>query len=95
MLTPRAMTIALHDPGPRLRRPSPTIDIKELQRRAFERGTGNMHMLVSRDPSPLVAVLNGIFYANPPRRPVSWSTYQRISDTLPLEWAVAPGRSDV
>jgi putative ABC transport system permease protein len=56
--------------------------------RAFERGTGNVHLLVSRDASGLTSVLNGIFYAEPPQRPLLFSEYQSLASSLPLAWAV-------
>ena len=55
---------------------------------AFARGSGNAHLLVSADGSPLVAVLNGIFYANPPRNPISMEKYQQIADSFPWKWTV-------
>ncbi|MCC6951039.1 MAG: ABC transporter permease [Phycisphaerales bacterium] len=57
-------------------------------RKAFERGTGNVHLLVSRDASGLVSVLNGMFYAGAPLKPVTYAEYERIAGSLPLEWAV-------
>jgi putative ABC transport system permease protein len=64
------------------------ISMRRAGEQAFERGSGNMHLLVSRDSSPLVSVLNGVFYANAPARPISWLEYQRITEPLPLEFAV-------
>ena len=46
------------------------LSLRSAGERAFERGTGNAHLLVSRDGSPLVSVLNGLFYANPPKAPI-------------------------
>ncbi|NUQ68266.1 MAG: ABC transporter permease [Phycisphaerales bacterium] len=57
-------------------------------RRAFERGSGNMHLLASADASPLVAILNGIFYANAPRRPLTWAQFDRVARSAPWEYAV-------
>jgi putative ABC transport system permease protein len=56
--------------------------------RAFERGTGNVHLVVSRDASGLTSVLNGMFYAGAPPRPVLWAEYQKLVASLPLDWAV-------
>ncbi|MFG0326701.1 MAG: ABC transporter permease [Phycisphaerales bacterium JB037] len=52
------------------------LSLKDSGRRAFSRGAGNMHMVVSRDPSPLVGVLNNVFYANPPQSPILWRDLQ-------------------
>lgn len=64
------------------------LTLQQSGRRAFERGTGNMHLLVSADASPLVAVLNSVFYANPPRRPLTWAQYQSLQRVAPFEYAV-------
>ncbi len=55
---------------------------------AFRRGTGNVHLLVSADASPLVAVLNGLFYANPPANPISHTKFAEIRDSFPWSWAI-------
>ncbi|MFM9144583.1 MAG: hypothetical protein ACKORL_04240, partial [Phycisphaerales bacterium] len=54
------------------------LGMRSSARDAFDRGSGNTHLLVSSDPSPLVAVLNGIFYANAPANPIPWAKYQQI-----------------
>ena len=64
------------------------LSMRDSGERAFERGSGNMHLLVSRDSSPMVSVLNGVFYANAPARPIAWAEYQRLTEQLPLEYAV-------
>ena len=56
--------------------------------KAFARGTGNASLLVSRDASPLESVLNGIFYANPPRNPIPMDKYEEIADSFPWAWTV-------
>lgn len=62
--------------------------MRESASRAFQRGSGNMHLLVSRDQSPLVSVLNGIFHAGAPRSPILWDEYQRLIKARPYEFAV-------
>ena len=64
------------------------LTLQQSGRRAFERGTGNMHLLVSADASPLVAVLNSVFYANPPRRPLTWAQYESLQRIAPFEYAI-------
>ncbi len=56
--------------------------------RAFARGTGNAQLLVSRDASPLESVLNGLFYASPPRNSISLEKYEEIVASFPWAWAV-------
>lgn len=64
------------------------LTMREAGRRAFDRGSGNMHLLVSRDASPLVGVLNGIFYAGSPRRPIEWARYEQLARSAPFEFAI-------
>lgn len=70
------------------------LSMKNAGREAFERGSGTMHLLVSRDSSPLTAILNGVFYANPPRNYIEWSKYQEIVRSQPLEWAIPNQQGD-
>lgn len=62
--------------------------MRDSGRKAFERGTGNMHLLVSRDQSALVSVLNGVFYAGAPRAPITQAEYEKIASSFPLEFAI-------
>ena len=64
------------------------LSLREAGRRSFTRGVGNAHLVVSGDSSPLVAVLNGIFYANPPRTPLSESKVTEIAGSMPWSWAI-------
>jgi putative ABC transport system permease protein len=70
------------------------LSMRDAGRRAFERGSGNMHLLVSRDSSPLEAVLNGIFYAKPPQAPIRWDEYERLAAQFPLEFAIPVQQGD-
>lgn len=64
------------------------LSMRDAGQKAFERGSGNMHLLVSRDSSPMVSVLNGVFYAGAPARPIQWAEYQKLAESLPLEFAI-------
>lgn len=64
------------------------LTLRDAGRRSFERGTGNVHLLVSRDASPLASVLNGLFYASSPPRPIRMAEYEKIAALPPLEWAI-------
>ncbi|MFM1867367.1 MAG: hypothetical protein RL591_775 [Planctomycetota bacterium] len=59
------------------------LSLRNAGQSAFERGTGNAHLLVSRDGSPLVSVLNGIFYANPPKAPIDAVKLEEIRSSFP------------
>ncbi|MEY3144226.1 MAG: hypothetical protein RLY21_2719 [Planctomycetota bacterium] len=62
------------------------LSLRSAGERAFERGTGNAHLLVSRDGSPLVSVLNGMFYANPPKAPIDEKKLGELRASFP--WAM-------
>lgn len=64
------------------------LSLREAASQAFRRGTGNIHLLVSADASPLVGVLNGLFYANAPANPITWAKYQEIKESFPWQWAI-------
>jgi hypothetical protein len=70
------------------------LGMRTASREAFDRGSGNTHLLVSSDPSPLVAVLNGIFYANAPANPIPWAKYQQIRGSFPWQWAIPTQQGD-
>ncbi len=62
------------------------LSLRTAGQRAFERGTGNAHLLVSRDGSPLVSVLNSLFYANPPKAPIDAAAVTALRESFP--WAM-------
>lgn len=64
------------------------LSLREAASQAFRRGTGNVHLLVSADASPLVGVLNGLFYANAPANPITWKKYQEIKESFPWQWVI-------
>ena len=64
------------------------MSLREAASQAFRRGTGNIHLLVSADASPLVGVLNGLFYANAPANPIAWAKYEEIKNSFPWQWAI-------
>lgn len=64
------------------------LSLRDSGRRAFERGTGNAHMLVSAEPSALNAVLNTVYYANAPSNALPMSLVEELAARHPLEWVV-------
>ena len=46
------------------------LTLKSAGGSAFIRGSGNAHLLVSADASPVVSVLNAFFYSGAPARPI-------------------------
>jgi putative ABC transport system permease protein len=69
------------------------LSMRDSGRRAFERGTGNMHLLISRDSSPLVSVLNAIFYADPPARPIDQAKFTQLR-ALPHSFLIPTQQGD-
>jgi len=70
------------------------LSMRDAGRQAFDRGSGNMHLLVTRDSSPMVSVLNSVFYANVPQRAIDWAKYNQIAAGFPLEWAIPVQQGD-
>jgi putative ABC transport system permease protein len=62
--------------------------MRDSGRKAFERGSGNMHLLVSAESDPLTSILNSVFYANPPRRPIEWPKFQQLQRVAPWEFFI-------
>lgn len=61
---------------------------------AFTRGGGNAHLLVSADASPLTTILNNLFYAAPPQRPITLAKINEIRGIFPFEWAIPSQQGD-
>lgn len=70
------------------------LSMRDSGKKAFERGGGNMHMLVSADTDPMGAILNGVFYSRPPRNYLPWARYQQIADGFPLDYAIPTQQGD-
>jgi len=64
------------------------ISMRSAGENSFKRGTGNVQMLISKEPGPLPSVLNSMFYAQAPGNPILWSQYQELIDAYPFAWSV-------
>jgi putative ABC transport system permease protein len=64
------------------------LSMRHAGEQAFERGAGNIHILVSADDSALVSVLNNVFYAGVPRRALTWQKYEEIARSFPWAYAI-------
>jgi putative ABC transport system permease protein len=64
------------------------LSMKASGRAAFERGTGNAQMLISREPGPLASVLNSMFYADAPGNDIPWADFEALRNEYPLAWAI-------
>src|ERR1043165_6112718 len=70
------------------------LSMHDSGKKAFERGGGNMHMLVSADTDPMGAILNGVFYARAPRNYIPWARYQQLASSYPLDYAIPTQQGD-
>ncbi len=67
---------------------------RDAARSAFERGTGNMHVLVSRDSSRMGSVLNSVFYAGIPQSVVTHAEWTAVSAHPLVDWALLTVQGD-
>jgi putative ABC transport system permease protein len=70
------------------------LSMRDAGESAFDRGTGNVDILITRDNSPLTSVLNSMFYANVPPRPIEWSKYLELARSQPFEFAIPVATGD-
>lgn len=70
------------------------LSMRDAGRRALERGSGNMHLLVSADTSPLTSVLNAVFYAKAPARAMPYDRATALADNPLVEWALPVAQGD-
>jgi len=54
--------------------------MKDSGRKSFERGSGNMHLVVSTDASPLTTLLNNVYFAGMVRRPIPYAQFEQLRD---------------
>ena len=64
------------------------LSLREAGKDSFRRGVGNAHLVVSGEASPLVAVLNGLFYVNAPRNSIPYQKVEEIQEGFPWAWAI-------
>jgi len=64
------------------------LGMRDAGREAFARGTGNMHLLISREDSALVSILNNVYYAGAPRRAIDHATVERLEGSHPWAWFI-------
>lgn len=70
------------------------LTVRDSASRAFLRGTGNMHLLVSAQESRLESVLNSVFHSGVPQRVVTWDKFQAVASLPPVDWALATVQGD-
>ena len=70
------------------------VAMRSAGEQAFARGTGNMHLIVSADSSPLNSVLNTVFYAGAPSRSIPFARYESLRSDPRIEWALPVVQGD-
>lgn len=70
------------------------LSLKSAGATAFLRGSGNAHLLVSADSSPIVSVLNAVFHAGAPARPIGIAKVHEIEASFPWKWVVPLQQGD-
>lgn len=70
------------------------LSMRDAGARAFSRGGGNMHMLVSAESDPMTAVLNNLFYMRIPRQSIPWSRFEEVSEKYPFAWTIPVQQGD-
>jgi putative ABC transport system permease protein len=70
------------------------LTTRDASREAFQRGTGNMHILASGDANQMGSVLNSVFYTSIPQRVVPFETWQRVRTHPLVEWALGTVQGD-
>ncbi len=64
------------------------ISMRSAGEDAFKRGTGNVQILISKEPGPLASVLNSMFYAEAPGGPILYSQFEELVSSYPFAWTV-------
>ena len=70
------------------------LSLQKAGNAAFTRGSGNADLLVSADAGPMASVLNAIFYASPPQRPLTQAKLQEIATSFPWEFVIPLQQGD-
>jgi len=70
------------------------ISMRHAGEDSFQRGTGNVQMLISKEPGELASVLNSMFYAQAPGNPILMSEFESLRSSYPFAWTVATQLGD-
>jgi putative ABC transport system permease protein len=70
------------------------IALRSAGEQVFARGTGNIHLIVSADSSPLNSVLNTVFYAGAPARKISLTRLDTLRADPRIDWALPVVQGD-
>ncbi|MGD1917235.1 MAG: ABC transporter permease [Phycisphaerales bacterium] len=70
------------------------LSMRDATKQTLERGAGNMHLVVSAEPSGLVSVLNSVFHAGVPSRAMTWLSVQRLQRDPRVAYALPIQQGD-
>ncbi|MEO1007181.1 MAG: ABC transporter permease [Planctomycetota bacterium] len=70
------------------------LSMRDAAKQTLQRGAGNMHLVVSAEPSPLVSVLNGLFHAGTPSQVLTWVQVQQLQRDPRLAYAIPIQQGD-
>jgi len=54
------------------------VSMRDSAEKAFERGAGNMHLLLSKERDRLVSVLHAVYYSGLPEQYIEWREFREI-----------------
>jgi len=60
------------------------LGMRKAARESFERGSGNIHLIISAEPDPMSVVLNTIFYSRLPQQFLMHDRFERIASGIPV-----------
>ncbi len=61
------------------------LGMRKAARDSFERGSGNVHLILSAEPDPMSVVLNTIFYSRLPQQYIEHARFERIVASIPVK----------
>lgn len=70
------------------------MSMRDATKQTLERGAGNMHLVVSAEPSSLVSVLNSVFHAGTPSQAMPWLSVQQLQRDPRVAYAMPIQQGD-
>ncbi len=70
------------------------LTLRDAAANALLRGSGNAHLVVSADSTPLSSVLNGLFFAAAPPRALTMAKVEEVLRSAPFEWSIPMQQGD-
>jgi putative ABC transport system permease protein len=61
------------------------LGMRKAARESFQRGSGNIHLIISAEPDPMSVVLNTIFYSRLPQQFILHDRFERLISAIPIK----------